>query len=237
MMECSQPPPLRDDALSDALDGIAAPEVLAHLAGCAACAERLDAARAVEERLTGTLYRWDCPPPDRLAEYASTRLPPGTASALAEHLAVCALCSRELEDFKQFQIAEPPASDPPPVLPPAQPHPGILFAQIVAGAGAVLRGAGPEPIMAEANGVTIFLDLQPRPDGRAALQGQLVANDQDVWESALVEIRQAGALVATAIVDDLGSFACEALPPGVFDLRIAAPNGRMLVLADVAATL
>lgn len=236
-MECSQPPPLSDDALSDALDGIAAPEVLAHLAGCAACAERLDAARALEERLTGTLYRWDCPPPEQLAEYASTRLPAATASALADHLAVCALCSRELEDFKQFQLAEMPASLPAPVLPPAQQHTGMLFAQIVTGAGAVLRGASPEPIMAEADGVTIFLDIQPRPDGRAALQGQLVANDQDVWESALVEVRQSGALVATAIVDDLGSFACDAMPPGTFDLRIAAPNGRMVVLAGVAATL
>lgn len=237
MMECSQPPPLRDDALSDALDGAAGPEVLAHLAGCAACAERLDAARALEDRLAGTLYRWDCPSPDQLAEYASTRLPAATASVLAEHLAVCALCSRELEDFKQFQIAETPASAPAPVLLPTQPHSGILFAQIVAGAGAALRGAGPEPIMAEADGVTIFLDIQPRPDGRATLQGQLVANDQDVWESALVEIRQGGALAATAIVDDLGSFACDAMPPGTFDLRIAAPNGRMVVLAGVAAAL
>lgn len=236
-MECTQPPPLSDDALSDVLDGAAASEILAHLARCAACAERLDAARALEERLAGTLYRWDCPSPDQLAEYASTRLPPETASALAEHLAVCALCSHELEDFRQLQIAETPASSPNPLPSPAQPYPGILFAQIVAGAGAVLRGAGPEPIMAEANGVTIFLDLQPRPDGRAALQGQLVANDQDVWESALVEIRQADALVATAIVDDLGSFACDALPPGGFDLRIAAPNGRMVVLANVAAAL
>ena len=236
-MECSQPPPLRDDALSDALDGLAAPEVLAHLAQCPACAGRLGAARALEERLSGALYRWDCPPPEQIAEYASTRMPPEAASALAGHLAVCALCSRELADFRQFQVAETPASPPAPPLPSAQPNPGILLAQIVAGAGAVLRGAGPEPIMAEADGVTIFLDLQPRPDGRASLQGQLVASDQDGWESALVEIRQAGALAATAIVDDLGSFACDALPAGTLDLRITAPAGRMVVLAGVAAEL
>lgn len=235
-MQCRMPPPLNDNQLSDALDGSAAPDVLAHLALCPHCAARLEAARVFEQNLKETLYRWDCPSPDLLAEYTSGRLAAGDASAIAAHLAGCVRCSHELEDFQQFLLADAlPALQPP--APSAARRHGGTSARIMPHQGAVLRGAGPEPIMAEADGVTIFVDLQPRPDGRAALQGQLIANDQEVWEGALVEIRQAGTLTATAIVDDLGSFACDALPAGTLDLRITAPGGRMVVLAGVAAAL
>ena len=68
-MECSSPPPLTDDQLSAALEQNAAPDVIDHLASCASCAARLDAAQQAEQSLRSALYRWDCPAPQTLAEY------------------------------------------------------------------------------------------------------------------------------------------------------------------------
>lgn len=231
------PPPLTDDQISAALDDQAEPEVLAHLGGCAHCAARLHDARALERRLHARLYRWDCPTPDQLFVYQRGQLPPGQAGALAAHLRGCARCAGELADLRAFLLADaPPPAYPPP--PPAARHPTSprqVARMLPRQPAAALRGAGDGPIMAESGATTIFLDIQPAAAGQVAIQGQLLADDQASWEGALVELRQAGVLAATAVVDDLGSFGCPALPAGLADLRITNAAGQMIVLADIDA--
>jgi hypothetical protein len=82
------------------------------------------------------------------------------------------------------------------------------------------------------DGVTIFLELQPVADSQVELRGQLVADDQDNWVGALVELRQAGQLRATAAIDDLGTFRVAVLPTQPTELRVARADGRALLLPE-----
>jgi hypothetical protein len=232
-MQCSAPPPLTDDQISTVIDGAADPAVAAHVAQCASCAQRLMKARQMEHSLRKRLYRWDCPSPQQLADYQLRRADADQMRAIEMHLAGCVRCTEELADLQQFLAADVPLEAPQPAPMPLSPW-GALFARPQPQRPAVaLRGAGPGPLMAAVGDTTIFLDVQPADGGQIALQGQLVDADQDRWVGALVEIRQSGALVATAEVDDLGGFACAALPEGTSELRLTPKSGRMIVLTDL----
>jgi hypothetical protein len=100
-----------------------------------------------------------------------------------------------------------------------------------------LRGGAGAPLMFETeDGVTIFVELQPIAGGQIDLSGQLVADDQDSWVGALVELRQAGTLQVTAAIDDLGTFGIAAVSPRPTELRIARADGRALLLPEFELT-
>src|SRR6188508_2992804 len=98
-MECSSPPPLTDDQLSAALDQAAAPDVIDHLAVCSSCAARLQAAQQAEQSLRSALYRWDCPPPQALAEYHLGMPSAEEQRAILRHLETCVRCSEEMAEL------------------------------------------------------------------------------------------------------------------------------------------
>jgi len=233
-MQCSAPPPLTDDQISAVIDGAAEPAVHAHVAQCASCAQRLTKAREMEHSLRTRLYRWDCPSPQQLADYQLRRADADQVQAIELHLAGCVRCTEELTDLQQFLATDVSLEAPPAApMPPKSAPWGALFARPQPQRPAVaLRGAGPGPLMAVVGDTTIFIDVQPA-GGQVALQGQLVDTEQDRWVGALVEVRQSGALVATAEVDDLGGFACAAVPEGASELRLTPQTGRMIVLTDL----
>ena len=74
--------------------------------------------------------------------------------------------------------------------------------------------------------------MQASAGGVTAL-GQVVADDLAAWAGALVELRQSGALQATAIVGDLGDFRLAAVAAAISELRLTPLHGRMLVVADL----
>jgi len=235
-MECSSPPPLTDDQLSAALDQSAAPDVIEHLANCGACAARLQAAQLAEQSLRSALYRWDCPAPEALAEYHLGRPSAEEQRAIIRHLETCARCREEMAELVLFM------RDDAPVAAPAKPSPvrpvsrGWTLARLLPRAAVpALRGGTGAPLMFETDdGVTIFVELQPLAGGQTELRGQLVADDQDAWTGALVELRQSGVLRATAVIDDLGTFRVAALPTQPTELQIARADGRALRLAEFA---
>lgn len=234
-MECSSPPPLTDDQLSAALDQIVAPDVIDHLANCASCAARLEAARLAEQSLKSVLYRWDCPAPQKLADYHVGRPNAGEQRAIVRHLETCARCSEEMAELELFMRDE--AAVAAPAEPSAARGPalrGWSLARLLPRAPALaLRGGAGAPLMFETDdGVTIFLELQPIANGQTGLRGQLVADDQDDWMGALVELRQAGTLRATAAIDDLGTFRVAALPTQPTELRATRADGRALLLPE-----
>ena len=234
-MECSSPPPLTDDQLSAALDQAAAPDVIGHLASCASCAVRLDAARQAEQSLRSAMYRWDCPTPQTLADYHIGRPSAEEQRAIMRHLETCARCSEELAELVLFMRDEAPPAAPAELSPARRTvSRGWSLARLLPRAPApALRGGASAPLMFEADdGVTIFLEIQPAGDGQAELRGQLVADDQDDWVGALVELRQSGELRATAAIDDLGTFHVAALPMHPTELRVARADGRALLLPE-----
>lgn len=235
-MACCLPPPLTDDQLSLLIDGVADPELEAHVARCAFCATRLEQARAVERLVHATLQR-GCPAPQQLGEYHLGLLAADEAHELRTHLEQCAACHAELEELRRFLVAEPSrsAATPAPVQQRLRRAAGELLARLVPRAPALaLRGAGAGPLLAEAeDGTTIVLDPHAGADEHLTLNGQIIAAGQAAWRGALVEARHAGTLIAASSVDDLGCFCLERVPRATIVVRISAPDGRALVLPAI----
>lgn len=238
MNHCSSPPQLTDDQLSAVLDGQPDPSVSTHLARCAWCAGRLDRARHIEQRLAAALQRWDCPPPDRLRDYHLACLSPSEASAIAAHLSQCPHCSTELAILSDFLESTATPAVRPVYLPPRPPGPrwrvGELVAQVAPRPpGLATRRAAPrEPLIAEAAGNTLMIDTEDS-DGSLALIGHLVASEPERWLGALVELRRDNRLLATALLDEGGGFRCAAIAPGPVSMRISAPDGVAIVVAEL----
>jgi hypothetical protein len=234
---------LNDEILSAVLDGDAAPGVLAHLEDCADCAARLAAARRFDSALTLRLHRWDCPPAQRLGDYHIGLLSLTEQRTLAKHLELCAACSAEIEELRVFLVEEAPA-------PVRETRPAImqterpsrlrtLVAQLLprtpSFAMAAVRGAGDGPIIAQSSAATVILEAQPAGEQQVRLTGQLAdeLGDQERWDGALVEVRQAGTLIATAFVDDVGGFTCAPLPSAATELRISGGDGTSIKIEQI----
>jgi anti-sigma factor RsiW len=236
-MNCTIPPPLSDDELTAALDGEAAPGIAEHLARCPACAMRLEAARRFEAALRRPLTYWDCPPPERLGALHLSIVSAEEQRAILRHVEECARCADELEALRAF-MAEPTPAPAPPFAdrPAAPPRPRLreLVAQLLPRALApALRGIRSETFTAAAGETTLLLDVQRAPDGRAVVQGQILADDLERWAGALVELRQGGMLVQAATVDDVGGFRAGPLPAALSDIRVRTADGLSLLLRDL----
>lgn len=242
-MECSLPPPITEDQISAAIDGFADVTVQQHIVQCASCAARLTQAQMLEDVLKVKLNRWDCPTPQRLGEYVT-----GLVSARTEertirlHLEECARCKAEVEDLNVFLVSDTAsvsASQKHTQPAVARKHPerpalGQILARILPRTPALaLRGAALGPIMAEAEGTTVVLDVQPATEGQVTILGQVIADDYDSWTGALVELRREGVIEATTTVGDTSSFNCGPFPAGSIQLAITPPVGRTLVLPHI----
>ncbi|HEY0604841.1 MAG TPA: zf-HC2 domain-containing protein [Herpetosiphonaceae bacterium] len=197
----------------------------------------------LEDVLKGKLNRWDCPAPQRLGDYVM-----GLVSARTEertirlHLEECASCKAEVEDLNVFLVSDNvsvSASQKHPQPAVARKHPerpsfGQILARILPRTPALaLRGAALGPIMAEAEGTTVVLDVQPATEGQVTILGQVIADDYDSWTGALVELRREGVIQATTTVGDTSSFNCGPFPAGSIQLAITPPVGRTLVLPNI----
>jgi hypothetical protein len=237
MMECSYPPPLTDDEITDLLDGIAKPAVQEHLAHCAYCATRLAQARQVEQRLMTTLWRWDCPTPQQLGEYHFGFLNSEVLRVVEHHLAMCTLCQSEVKAMGQFLEAEA-SSDAPTrsrATHPRRFYPDEIIARLLPSSPSfafATRGEQNGPLVAEADGTTVFLEIQEINSGRV-LTGQLVASDPILWTGALVELWRANAIQATAFLDDFNGFRCSFSGGGSIELHITSPSGRTIRVPEI----
>lgn len=235
-MVCSFPPPLTDDQLSAALDGEADASVMNHIAACASCAGQLDQARAIERVFHTQLYRQDCPPSQQLGNYHLGLLSQPEDRGIVRHVEQCTHCAAELEELRAFlsvsdvqparvEVVETHSS---------RPRLREIIARVLPSAPTLaLRGAASGPLMAEANGTTVILDIQSGTTASTSLLGQIAAEDQDQWTGALVELRLGGAIQAITEVDDLGSFRIDGVPEGMAELRVTASNNEAVVLPDV----
>ena len=239
-MKCSFPPPPSDDQISAALDGDAAPEIVDHTERCPACAARLHRAREVEGKLVNVLYRADCPSAQQLGDYHWGLLGQSSERYIARHLELCALCTAEVEELRVFLTAEREVAEAAPVVAPERRRPTRgrwteLVARIVPRtSGLALRGAAGGPLMAEAGGTTLVVDIQAASGNGVTIIGQVVSDDPEHWNGALVELRGEGTLLAAAGVDDLGSFSFARVQAGVATLRVTPEYGAAIVLEDVA---
>ena len=130
--------------------------------------------------------------------------------------------------------AAPVQARPAPGARAGRPWLGEVVARLVPRTPALaLRGEVREPVVAEAEGVMLILDVQPANQGRVTVLGQVAAEVQDQWTSALVQLRQSGDLQSMATVSDLGTFHCRSVLPGSTEIRITPLVGRTIVVPEV----
>jgi hypothetical protein len=157
-------------------------------------------------------------------------------ASIAAHVKRCVHCQSEIEELQRFMGAPPRPQESP--APSAGAWIRAVTAQLVSpGAAQALRGAarGPrsESFTPPDSDAVITLQWEPARAAPTALSGQIADLSEERWVGALVEIRQAGALVASTTVDDLGSFYLDKLPPGAVQLRLLPRGGQIVLLPEI----
>ena len=235
-MEQPPGPALGDEQLSEILDGVAPERVIGQVAHDPDAAARLHAWQRWNEQMQAQLQRWDCPPPQQLADYHWGIADRQTAQIIAQHLPTCVRCTDEIAALRTFLDAD----DPQPIArstTPLSPAPRVRlrerFATLLPRTPTLaVRGEHRAPLLAQAGDVLLVLDVEPSDD-QFVMHGQVAADDLDRWTGALVEVRHHGVVRGVAEVDDVASFRCGPLPAGISELRITAPDSTSVVLQDV----
>jgi hypothetical protein len=218
------------------LDGVAPERVVGQVAHDPAAAARLHAWQRWNEQMQAQLQRWDCPPPQQLADYHWGITDRQTAQIIAQHLSSCVRCSSEIESLRMFLDAD----ESQPVAPTTMPRPALprvrlrerLATLLPRTPALAVRGENRAPLLAQAGDVLLVLDVEPSGD-QCMVHGQVAADDLDRWIGALVEVRHDGVVRGVAEVDDVAGFRCGPLPAGISELRITAPDGTSVMLPDV----
>jgi hypothetical protein len=216
------------------LDGEADPDTKLHLQQCKHCRDRAKTLEREQKLLTSQLYRASCPSTDELGEFHLRMLPSDQMLIISQHVRECPLCTREIDQLKEFLSGLGPAPE------------GNLMqrtkrmvAQLVSGGGATgiagepslaLRGESDTPLTFEVSGILIVIDIQEAVDGKLNIFGQVAAEQQDDWTAALVKLNQKDQPEITTTVDDLGAFQLKGILPGSVDLQIVAKDSTEIVI-------
>jgi len=245
MNNCVSPPELDDRQLLMFLDGERPAHVSVHLEQCPYCRERSRKLAGMQNYITTQLYRLSCPTSVELGDYVLGMLPSSQAAVITAHLHDCSHCTREVSQLTDYLGELLPARKVSPLeqvkvlvarligeIGPDKLYGGMTFAP----AYATLRGEAPKAITMQADGILIVFEVQPAASGQVTFLGQLNADEQDRWTGARVELRQAGALLASVSVDDLGAFRFEDILPGATELQIIPVSGPV-VLANIEIVL
>lgn len=191
--------------------------------------------------LLGTaLYRYDCPSPDELVEYAEHHLDGYRTGELALHLAGCPHCSGELASWRDFQatIAEEPrpAREARPLrwirawLQPAQP-------------AAAVRGTARDVRVYAAPDWQLLLMVEDATPPFKRITGQLLpTGDTAAMPDAVASLYDTTApsdgekQPRREKLDELGSFSFDHLPADTYALHVAISPEAQIVVEDLTIT-
>ena len=236
-MQCSMPPPLSDEDLSLALDGLASQTILDHLARCESCTVRLQEARQIELALKTRVFRLNCPDAGELGDFHLGLIQGERVMALEAHLQRCPHCRAELEEIQAF-LREEPATQPAPrpaevQVPRRRNWRQVLATVLPAVPQPVLRGVASERIIRALVEDGTMLRLAARAeDGRVVVQGQILG-DPAIWVGALVEVRQSERLLVVTTVLESGQFRFEITPADTIHLKITSESGPSILVNNI----
>ncbi len=229
-MNCISPSAPEDKILLAYLDGKSDSEIALHLEHCQYCQERVKALSATQNILISRLYRNSCPSSVEVGEYHLHLLTPARMLVVAQHVRECPHCTSEVNQLQEFlhDLAPKPENK-------LGEQAKTLLAHLVpknkAGTSSpVLRGAGNAPMMFEVDDIVVILDTKMAADGKISILGQVAADEPNDWTGAVVELRQAQRLEVSTTIDDLGTFHCEGILPGMKDLRIIPSQAPVIIV-------
>lgn len=242
-MKCVFGIPLPEDEIIDAAIGDASAETLEHLEACQFCQDRVREFQKFEARLFKRLH------PDRqtLLDFSYGLLHTEDTSLVKEHLQDCRNCQAIIAEYEAVKpdMSELPHAPLPDLswIPTSKLMPRVTPQELSLihisesqedfDKMFVLGGddMDEQVFVAEAGGVKLFLNIQP-VEKVVSLSGQVVAEDQEAWEGAVVSLtrRDEQPWSQCALLDDLGQFTCTQIPLGVYKLRIAALSGTAVNL-------
>lgn len=221
-------PKFSDQKLLAYLDGEVESETAKQIEGSSADLQRARELAGLQNILTESLYRVDCPDSIELGEYHIGLLDRTRRRVVRQHVQECPHCTKELEQISQFLAAEQPKPAESPLdrvkilvgrlisqLDEATRPPGLAPALAV-------RGGEKQVIVYEAGEVQITLDLREAEEtGQESLLGLVTGLEAQGFSVELLSNRKQ---VALGEVDELGNFELSGFPPDVYVLLIRGPD-------------
>lgn len=214
-------------------DGEATPAVRDRVAATPALQAEAAAYDQTQQRLRGRLYRFDCPPPHTIGEYALALLPVVERTRIAAHLTQCPRCTDELRVLRTFLATEPlPA---PRITERVRRLIAALIPTAAAPAVQLRGGVDPDARTYRAGDVMLTLDDGVGRGGRTDLAGLLWrdAGDVELPTGAIVSLLAADSTAHTATVDALGNFVFEGIPFGEYRLEVPLGDDTVIIVEGV----
>jgi anti-sigma factor RsiW len=246
-MNCIGPLTPEDFELLAYADGVATPEVAAHISTCDGCRRRADELQREQSIWQAALHRAGCPSGIELGEHHLRLLPPERAAAVDQHLALCRACAREVAALGEF-LAQAGESRLAEGLAQAEGALRTLTARLTgmsAGPGegtlrfqpmALRELRGPHtgdtpPLTFDAENFLVTLEFWPEPGAATRHLVGLVAG-ADGFAGAEVELSDAEGDRRVSPIDELGSFSLTGISPGAHRLLVKLPAAGAQVQTD-----
>lgn len=231
MNTCIAPNQIESWHLDAYVDGIAPAEIAAHVENCSACQQKVVAIRKENHQLNVSLFRYNCPDPDKLLNYQWGLLNDEDALQLSVHLARCPYCSQESQQLAPSEAEDQPASwaeqaiqkffekklrlfvahlSPYQLSPVRHSEPEV----------AVVRGQSPTTqvyTITELD-LDVILNRWIENDRTYILQGQLLGIKPDQLKEFQVGLLQDDKQLATSPLTDAGVFKFSAIKSGNYNL-------------------
>jgi hypothetical protein len=231
-MKCSTPPPLSDEVLSLVLDGERDEKIQRHLDQCPACTKRLAEMRKIDFFLEKKLGRFECPPPQHLADYHTGMLDTTATEAVRQHIAQCPNCREELEMLTEFLNLSPEEAVIEKIIPLSSPTNVWTATHVQVSGSLALKGSDQDTAFdMKAGSASIFLESKAAPKG-FLLTGQVV-DSQINWVSAVGEAWQDGLLHQVHLLDDMCEFIFEFVTTTPITLYITSTSGITLIIGNI----
>jgi hypothetical protein len=213
------------------LAGTASPRVLQHLARCAHCAAEAQALARLERELRSAWYRAACPSPEMLLRYQTGMLRAAERRAIDRHVAQCAACAREVQQFTAHAAPQRSVWDR--LDDSLRAVVEALRVSPLQQTSPALRGQLLQPVLFQAGDLHLVLRSEPPVSaadgwtlrGRVTRLGQAAPELQE----RPVRLSAQGALAAETSVDELGYFVFSTLAAGRYDLWLEQPAHDVIV--------
>ncbi len=182
----------------------------------------------IDDSIKAALYRITCPDSATLGSFHLGLLPEEAAKEIADHVAICPHCVREVEQLELF-LAETAVFPQPSTVERikvwiAKRLPsGAQSGNTLGTPAFALRGDDTGPLMYEAGDAQLSLEVQDDPEhpGRKSILGLVLGIETEAVEARLIQ----GDVVVTAVtLDELGNFTFTGLEPGKYELTLSGQD-------------